>query len=101
CVYICVDDPYEAALTVEMWSGGCDISADPSRAQFLIIGDENPCEAEDVISSGKTAFFTSVRNPLWHKLLSSMKRGQTFTNSVTGIAVCNPKLPRQHFEISY
>lgn len=100
-VYVCPEDPYDAALIVEMWNGNCEITSVPSGSRFLVIGDESPCETEDIIAGGKTVFFTSVANPLWHKLLLEMERGQSFTNSVTGIVVCNPKLPLHHFEISY
>ena len=100
-VYSAPDDRHGAMRIVRAWSNSCEISADPVECPFLIVGDDEPEDATAIIAGEKTVFFTSVRNPLWTRLVADMERGQSFTNSVTGIAVCNPKLPRHHFKISY
>ncbi|MDE6582838.1 MAG: hypothetical protein K2K47_09975 [Duncaniella sp.] len=100
-VYVAADVPAVVTRVIEKWSGSCKITADSVQASFLIAGDEAPVDIDSVIKSGKTVFFTTVKNPGWTSLNDAMKRGQSFTNSVTGIAICNEKLPRHYFEISY
>ncbi len=100
-VYIAPDDKPGVRKIVEAWSESCEVTADAQAAEFLILADDAPEEAQSIIDGGKTVFFTSVKNPLWSTLNESMKRGQSFTNSVSGIVICNEKLPRHYFEISY
>ncbi|MDE6484368.1 MAG: hypothetical protein K2L14_03115 [Duncaniella sp.] len=100
-VYVAPGDAAGVKRVIEKWSGSCKITADSGEASFLILGDEAPEDVDSVIEGGKTVFFTTVKNPMWKRLNAAMKRGQTFTNSVTGIVICNEKLPRHYFEISY
>ncbi len=89
---------------VRAWSGKCEILYNPSGAMFHIVSGEEftAVSAGDQSDDGMIYFCLNVAgNHGWDSLLKSMTRGQTFTNSTTGIAVCDHKLPRHHFEISY
>lgn len=89
-----------ASATVEAWSSRCCLTG-TGRADFIIVTDQ--CDVAAICGdvTGKTLFFTRRAIESFTRFCETLATGMTFTNGHTAIAVCNPTLPRQDFEISY
>ena len=92
-------DP-SVTTTVKAWSERCKFAV-ADKANFIILTD--PVDIATVCGDvkGKTLFFTRRAFSSFLSFREKLNIGMTFTNGHTAIAVCNPDLPRQDFEISY
>lgn len=88
------------SVTVKAWSELCSFTA-ARKADFIIIAEPDDVAAKCGDVTGKTLFFTRRAFSSFKPFRENLNTGMTFTNGHTAIAVCNPALPRQDFEISY